>query len=174
MLVTGGVRSGKSRYAEEALRDAEAVTYVATGYPADPAGDPEWARRVARHQASRPASWSTVETLDVAGVLEAATGAVLVDCLGLWVTRTFDALSVWEAPRAQWEDDWVREVDRLAGAWARCRVPVVAVSNEVGWGVVPDSRAGRLFADGLGRVNQRMAESADRVVLMVAGRPLDL
>ncbi|WP_036921461.1 bifunctional adenosylcobinamide kinase/adenosylcobinamide-phosphate guanylyltransferase [Propionicicella superfundia] len=174
VLVTGGVRSGKSRYAEDRLRGAPAVTYVATGYPADPDADPEWALRVARHQSSRPQTWRTVETLDIAAVLEDATGPVLIDCFGLWVTRTLDSLAAWDAPRVAWEARWAAEVDRLTAAWARCPLPVLAVTNEVGWGVVPDHRAGRLFADGLGRLNQRLAETADEVVLMVAGRPLRL
>lgn len=174
VLVTGGVRSGKSRYAESLLDGVEGVTYIATGYPADPVADSDWADRVAKHQASRPASWATVESLDLAGALDAATGPVLIDCLGLWLTRTLDALEAWEAPREAWEDALVAEVDRIAEAWARFDRPAVAVTNEVGWGVVPDQRAGRLFADGLGRVNQRLAQSSDEVFLLVAGRPLSL
>ena len=86
-VVTGGVRSGKSTYAESLLREAQHVTYVAPGPAADPAVDLEWAERVAAHQARRPSHWTTVETTDVAGALTQATGAVLVDCLGTWLTR---------------------------------------------------------------------------------------
>lgn len=173
-LVTGGVRSGKSRYAESLLHEQTQVTYIATGYPVDKLSDADWARRVAHHQAGRPDTWHTVETRDVAQTLSAAQDPVLIDCIGLWVTRTLDAVSAWEAPDARWESDWHGEVDRLADAWQRCTVPIVAVTNEVGWGVVPDQRAGRLFADCLGRVNQRLGAVADEVVLLVAGRALRL
>ena len=81
VLVTGGVRSGKSSHAERLLADEAAVTYVTPGYPADPQADPEWAARVAAHQASRPASWTTLETVDVAHALRVTRGPVLVDCL---------------------------------------------------------------------------------------------
>ena len=94
-LVIGGARSGKSAAAESALADASDVTYVATGYPAD--HDAEWAARVARHLAHRPASWTTVETLDLAGVLAEPGGPVLVDCLTLWLTRILDRADAWES-----------------------------------------------------------------------------
>jgi adenosylcobinamide kinase/adenosylcobinamide-phosphate guanylyltransferase len=171
VLVTGGVRSGKSRHAERLLWDVPGVTYIATGYPADPA-DAEWSRRVARHQASRPSSWTTVETRDVAGALDAAEGPVLIDCIGLWLTRTLDALDAWDAPQQEWIDDLEAEIERIADAWRRFGHAAVAVTNEVGWGVVPDHRAGRVFADNLGRTNQHLAAGADDVVLCIAGRTL--
>ena len=174
ILVTGGVRSGKSAYAERLLADAASVTYVAPGPVPDPAVDPEWAARIAAHQARRPAHWTTVETADVPAAVRAATGAVLVDCLGTWLTRTIDDIGAWEVPREQWEGDVLAAVARLADAWRSCPYPAVAVSNEVGWGVVPAYPAGRTFADLLGRTNQAVAAASDRVVLMVAGRPLDL
>lgn len=171
-LVTGGVRSGKSSFAEGLVLGSSAVVYVATGYPSDASSDPDWAERVARHQQRRPSTWRTIETLDVAAVLQDTHDTVLIDCIGLWVTRTLDAVNAWSRPLDAWVADWEAEVDRLAAAWEGRVAPAVAVTNEVGWGVVPDQRAGRLFADSLGRVNQRLAATSDDVVLMVAGRPL--
>lgn len=173
-LVTGGARSGKSRYAENLLVGRPDVTYIATGYPAEPGGDPEWAERIAHHQASRPSSWSTIETLEIATVLAQVHTAVMVDCFGLWVTRTFDALDVWNAPNGTWEDAYESEVARLVQAWSNFEHDVIGVTNEVGWGVVPDSAAGRVFADSLGRLNQRLAQASTQVTLLVAGRPIHL
>ena len=173
VLVTGGVRSGKSRYAESLLADAD-VTYLTPGYPAVAVADPEWAARVAAHQHRRPAGWRTVETIDVAGGLAAAPGPVLVDCLGTWLTRQLDARSAWEAAEPDWSAALAAEAELLARAVAAHPWDVVIVTNEVGWGVVSEHRSGRLFADQLGRLNQRVAAACDRVVLMVAGRPLAL
>ncbi len=173
-LITGGVRSGKSRYAEMLLADTEAVTYVAPGPVPEPATDPEWAARVHAHQTARPAHWTTVETGDLVGVLGDAPGAVLVDCLGTWLTRWLDERDLWERPRAEWWADFETELDRVGSAWQTTAGVVVAVTNEVGWGVVPAYPSGRLFADLLGRVNQQLASASDRVVLMVMGRPVEL
>ncbi|MBK8464097.1 MAG: bifunctional adenosylcobinamide kinase/adenosylcobinamide-phosphate guanylyltransferase [Nigerium sp.] len=171
MLVTGGVRCGKSRYAEQALAAQAAVTYVTPGYPADPVADPEWAARVAAHRLSRPASWSTVETVDVAAALRAHAGPVLVDCLGTWLTRRLDAVG-WDAPHAHVAAVMADATSDLADAVAAHPGPLVLVSNEVGWGLVSEHASGRLFADLLGRTNQAVGAAVDEVVLMVAGRPL--
>lgn len=171
MLVTGGVRCGKSRYAEQTLTGQASVTYVTPGYPADPNADPEWAARVAAHRLSRPASWTTVETVDVAGALRAHPGPVLVDCLGTWLTRQLDAAG-WDAPRAQVAAVLADATAELADAVAAHPGPLVLVSNEVGWGLVSEHASGRLFADLLGRTNQAVGAAVDEVVLMVAGRPL--
>lgn len=173
-LITGGVRSGKSSYAETLLADAPSVTYVAPGPVPDPAADPEWAARVHAHQAARPAHWQTVETGDLVGVLDATAGAVLVDCLGTWLTRWLDERSLWDHPRSDWLGTFDAELDRMVAAWRAAAGPVIAVTNEVGWGVVPAYASGRLFADLLGRVNQRLASASDRVVLMVMGRVVEL
>ncbi len=171
-LVLGAARSGKSTVAERLLADrCGPVTYVATGPAA--ASDPEWAERVRAHRARRPASWRTIETRDVAGVLGDATGPVLVDCLTLWLTAVLDDAGAWDG-RAGWRSHLDKEVARLADAWAAATVPVVAVSNEVGAGVVPGTAAGRLFRDEQGRLNARLAASADRCLLVVAGRTLEL
>ncbi|MBM6404220.1 bifunctional adenosylcobinamide kinase/adenosylcobinamide-phosphate guanylyltransferase [Phycicoccus sp. CSK15P-2] len=170
-LVTGGVRSGKSHVAEGLFDAREGVTYVATGPRAD---DPDWADRVAAHRARRPASWSTLETSDLAGALAGLTGPALVDCAGTWLTSVLDDLGAWDAPRADWVDALHERTDAVVAAWAGCPHDVVLVTNEVGWGVVPAHRSGRVFADELGRLNQDLAAVSDTVLLVVAGRVLPL
>lgn len=174
VLVTGGVRSGKSFHAESLVLAEPRVTYVAPGPLADPFSDPEWAARVAVHQARRPAHWSTVETSDLATAVRAAEGAVLIDCLGTWVTSVIDELEGWDSVRDDWEPVLFERLDDTAAAIAEHRGTVVAVTNEVGMSVVPEHRSGRVFRDLLGIVNQRVAEECDDVMLVVAGRVLTL
>ncbi|QNG21478.1 bifunctional adenosylcobinamide kinase/adenosylcobinamide-phosphate guanylyltransferase [Rhodococcus triatomae] len=168
-LVLGGARSGKSRHAERLLEPYGAVTYVATGGIRE--GDAEWAQRVTLHRDRRPSSWSTLETVDVAQVLREAREPLLIDCLGTWLTAMLDRHGVWDGGDVTATS---RDVDDLLDAWTACRVPVVAVSNEVGSGVVPASASGRLFRDLLGRVNAAVAERSDTVTLLVAGLPVPL
>lgn len=185
-LVTGGVRSGKSRYAESLVPASRPVAYVAPGLvPVD--GDAEWARRVAAHRERRPACWTTVESADLAAVVAGASTPLLIDCLGTWVTRLVDDAQAWHDPVAAAEAVGLAR-EALVGALARARtdarvearadaragVDVVLVTNEVGWGVVPEHASGRMFRDELGRVNAAVSAIADRVVLVVAGRVLDL
>jgi adenosylcobinamide kinase/adenosylcobinamide-phosphate guanylyltransferase len=144
---------------------------VATG-PRAGALDPEWSRRVADHRARRPDTWQTVETVDVAGLLDAAEGPVLVDCLGTWLTAVIDE-SGWDDLEAAAAAAGAA-ADRLVAALCRSTVPVVVVTNEVGWSLVPLSASGRLFQDELGRLNARVAAAAARVHLVVAGRVVDL
>lgn len=171
-LVLGGVRSGKSRYAEQLLRAHPVVTYVAPGYPAY-GGDAEWAARVAGHLSRRPTGWRTLETVDVATAIRDATTPVLVDCLGVWLARLVDAADGWDhaAHASRSIDSATRE---LVSAWRQARTDVVAVSNEVGLGVVPPAPSGRLFRDELGRLNATVSAVSDHVALVVAGRVLDL
>ena len=173
LLVTGGVRSGKSTHAERLLDAADVVAYVAPG-PAVRSEDADWAARVAAHRTRRPAGWTTHETRDVAAVLRSAQGAVLVDCLGTWVTALVDEAGLWEAPEEQVRDVVERAADALVAALAAAPGPVVLVTNEVGLGVVPAHRSGRLFRDLLGTVNQRVGAACDEVHLVVAGRVLRL
>jgi adenosylcobinamide kinase/adenosylcobinamide-phosphate guanylyltransferase len=173
-LVTGGVRSGKSRHAETILASEPHVRYVAPGPVPDPARDPEWAARIEQHRSRRPPHWETDENADVAAALREADGAVLVDCLGTWVTAVVDGLGLWAEPLAAWQDQFELRLEGLVQAWVAATGPVVAVTNEVGWGVVPEHRSGRTFADLLGRTNQAVAAVSDEVVLLVAGRPLRL
>ncbi|AKT52095.1 bifunctional adenosylcobinamide kinase/adenosylcobinamide-phosphate guanylyltransferase [Arsenicicoccus sp. oral taxon 190] len=171
-LVTGGVRSGKSRYAESLVPATGPAVYVAPG-PAPGDGDPEWAHRVAAHQARRPATWTTVETADLAPVVATATTPVLVDCLGTWVSRVVDDAVAWDDPAAA-AAAVADARSRLVSALATAPGDVVLVTNEVGWGVVPEHASGRMFRDELGRVNAEVSAVADRVALVVAGRVLDL
>jgi len=175
VLVTGGVRSGKSRYAESLLAGAERVSYLAPGAVPDAAVDVEWAARVAAHQAQRPAHWRTVETVDLPRALAGARGdAVLLDCLGTWVTAVVDSLGTWDQPLARWQDRFDPYLDGLLQAWRAHPGLLVAVTNEVGWALVSEHRSGRTFTDLLGRVNQAVAEQCDEVALVVAGRVLKL
>ncbi|MFO0744052.1 MAG: bifunctional adenosylcobinamide kinase/adenosylcobinamide-phosphate guanylyltransferase, partial [Myxococcota bacterium] len=178
-LVTGGARSGKSREAERRLLAEPHVRYVATS--GDRAGDAEWAARVAAHRARRPEGWTTVETLDVAGVLlDASDGEpVLVDCLALWLAGHLDRARVWGTDagtpeRAETLAALDREVDRLVAAVRRTRARAVLVTNEVGAGVVPEHGSGRLYRDLLGTLNARVAAECDDVDLVVAGRVVPL
>ncbi|MFE1600967.1 bifunctional adenosylcobinamide kinase/adenosylcobinamide-phosphate guanylyltransferase [Methylobacterium sp. ID0610] len=160
-LVLGGARSGKSAYAERLVQAAAAPwIYVATAQ----AYDDEMRARIAEHRARRPAGWETRDApRDLAGALGAAEPGrpVLVDCLTLWLTNALLA-----------EADLAAETGALVDACARHAGPLVLVSNEVGFGIVPDNALARRFRDEAGRLHQRLAAIADRVVLVVAGLPL--
>ena len=172
VLVTGGVRSGKSRHAESLWSATPSVSYVAPGPSAAEDSDPDWVARIAVHQARRPAAWTTVETRDLPGALR-LDGPVLVDCLGTWLTAVLDERGLWGAS----SDGVTATVTDLLGdvvAVLSDRDDVVLVTNEVGLGVVPAHRSGRLFRDLLGLVNQRVATACDEVHLVVAGRVLVL
>ena len=169
-LVVGGARSGKSREAERLLATEAEVVYVATAYPAD--HDEEWTERVRLHQERRPAHWTTLESTDLVPLLEAEGPALLVDCLTLWLTRVMDRHGAWDD--ATWartgEQAVLDEVDRLARAWRTTGRRVVAVTNEVGQGVVPETSAGRRFRDLMGHLNARVAAETEDVSWCVAGR----
>lgn len=174
VLVTGGVRSGKSFHAETLLLAEEVVTYVAPGPTPDEDVDPDWAHRVLTHQSRRPTHWRTLETRDLASAIGAADGAVLIDCLGTWLSAQLDELDVWDIPREDWEPQLMERVDDAAEAWRASTKTLVAVTNEVGMGIVPEHRSGRIFRDLLGSVNQRVAAVSDDVLLVVAGRVITL
>lgn len=164
VLVLGGIRSGKSRWAETDIA-GDTVRYLATGRT--DTGDPDWSRRVAAHRGRRPAHWTTVETADVATQLRADTHtATLVDDIGGWLTATMDRLDAWTGGSVR--DD----VDELCAAVTGFGGKLTLVSPEVGLTVVPATAGGRLFADELGTLNQRLAALCDRVILVVAGQPL--
>jgi adenosylcobinamide kinase/adenosylcobinamide-phosphate guanylyltransferase len=160
-LVLGGARSGKSRHAEGLVTALPPPwTYVATAQ----ALDDEMAARIATHRARRDPRWHTIEApRDIAAAIDAAGGPVLVDCLTLWLSNSMLAGA-----------DIDSEMERLIQNLARAAHPVVLVANEVGFGIVPDNALARDFRDAAGRLNQAMAARADRVVLMVAGIPMQV
>lgn len=172
VLVLGGARSGKSRFAESLLAGEPSVEYVATApFPAD---DAEWSARIRAHQQQRPPEWQTVETGDIAAVLRSAGPAVLVDSITAWVARVLDECSAWDAPGAALPAAYRERAQELCAQWASTPRHAVAVSDEVGGGVVPASTSGRIFRDALGLLNQQLAAAADEVHLVVAGIPLRL
>ncbi|SES02794.1 adenosylcobinamide kinase / adenosylcobinamide-phosphate guanylyltransferase [Propionibacterium cyclohexanicum] len=170
-LVTGGARSGKSSRAEQLLASHDAVDYVATS--ARNEHDPEWMARIAAHRARRPDSWRTLETLDIADVLATPGPPVLVDCLGVWLTRVLDKTGFWDDPgkAAQPVDERIGELVRAVASTTR---RVVLVTNEVGCGVVPATESGRAFRDRIGILNASVADVCDEVLLCVAGRAVSL
>lgn len=175
LLVTGGARSGKSHYAEARAALYDTVAYVATGGTRP--DDPEWQARVRAHQQRRPTAWTTHETTGIADVLTAAAAstAVLVDCLSLWLTHVLDELGAWQdADFTEADPRLAEHMDALDQAVRECRADVILVTNEVGMGVVPPTSAGRLFRDCLGRLNARLSATCSESVLVVSGRPLPL
>ncbi|WKX69902.1 bifunctional adenosylcobinamide kinase/adenosylcobinamide-phosphate guanylyltransferase [Streptomyces sp. XD-27] len=173
-LVLGGARSGKSVEAERRLESFPEVLYVATGGTRD--GDREWAERVALHRERRPGSWRTTETCDLAPLLAEEGPPLLIDCLALWLTDAMDSAGAWDdATWAATGEQALRErVAELVAAVRATGRTVVAVSNEVGSGVVPATAAGRRFRDELGRLNAAFAEECEHVLLVVAGQALRL
>ncbi len=167
VLVLGGSRSGKSAHAEALLAAEPHVTYVATAPPRP--GDAEWSDRVRAHVDRRPAGWTTVETGDVAGALRSTPGAVLVDDLGLWLTRLLDDAGAWE-DRARAQAALDGALPDLLDAWRGARRAVV-VAPEVGGGLVAPTLGGRVFVDLLGATTTALARDADEVVQVVAGLP---
>lgn len=162
ILVLGGARSGKSRFAESLFCELQGHRlYVATAQ----AGDQEMRERILEHQARRGAGWRTIEApLDIATpIAEAGSEAVLVDCLTLWLSNLMAA-----------EIDVGQATDGLCRILAKTNGPVVLVSNETGLGIVPDNALAREFRDHAGRLNQAVAAVADRVYFIAAGLPLTL
>lgn len=161
-LILGGARSGKSTHAERQARDSGLrVVHLATAQ----ALDDEMAQRIACHRARRPAGWRSVEEplalADALGCAAAPDTCVLVDCLTLWLSN---------AMLAGRED----EIERFLAALPALSGRIVLVSNEVGWGIVPENALARRFRDEQGRLNQRVAALASRVTLVAAGLPLIL
>lgn len=163
-LILGGARSGKSRLAEDLAQKRNGkLVYIATAE----AWDDEMRARIAEHKARRGDRWHDIEApiaiAEVLRALPADTGAVLVDCLTLWLSNLMHA-----------SRDIVAETAGLLAALDSVRSPVMLVSNEVGLGIVPDNRLARDFRDYQGRLNQAVAARADHVVFMAAGLPLIL
>lgn len=167
-LVIGGCKSGKSGHAQalaESLSTDKRI-YLATCVPLDE----EMNDRVKKHQADRDSSWSTLEEpLDISEGIRAAcqhAGVILVDCLTLWLTNML--LNDMET------NDIFKKLDDVIEAVQQSSCPVIFVSNEVGAGIVPENALARRFRDLAGLVNQKVAQSVDRVVLTVAGIPMIL
>jgi adenosylcobinamide kinase/adenosylcobinamide-phosphate guanylyltransferase len=162
-LLLGGARSGKSAHAEKLVTAAPAPwTYIATAQ----AYDDEMAERIALHRARRGQGWHTVDApLDLAEAIAAVPDGqpLLIDCLTLWLSNHMLA-----------DHDVEAESEKLAGILARPRGNWFVVSNEVGLGIVPDNALARKFRDAAGRLNQKVAARADRVLFMVAGLPLQV
>jgi len=170
-LVLGGVRSGKSRFAQQLASSAARVAYVATSQPGQ---DPEMIARIQMHSANRPSSWRTIEEpLALACTVENAASqadVILVECLTVWLSNVF-----WEYRdrTSQHVEDHVRvQLGRIGAASSHCRV--ILVSNELGSGTVPEAAITRAFRDTHGLLNQWAAAVADEVILTVAGLPLYL
>jgi len=163
-LVLGGVRSGKSRFAQNIAAQASSVVFGATAKPVDE----EMRAKIRRHQQERPKHWRTVEEpIDLSHVLVTYSphlDLLLIDCLTIFVANALENGS--EAAN--------KRVEAFVEALQNTKASVVLVSNEVGSGVVPEYPSGRLFRDLLGEMNQRVAAVADNVLLMVAGLPLVL
>ena len=169
-LVLGGARSGKSTFAEKLAATSElAVTYIATAQ----VYDDEFAKRIAHHQARRPADWQVIEApFNLASVLEShATGnsCVIVDCLTLWLAQCI-------CPDCALPEtvSWENERAALVKALPNLKGDVILVSNEVGMGIVPLGEINRQFQDEQGRLNQSIATLADKVSFITAGLPIQL
>ncbi|MET8023106.1 bifunctional adenosylcobinamide kinase/adenosylcobinamide-phosphate guanylyltransferase [Streptomyces avermitilis] len=173
-LVLGGARSGKSVEAERRLESFPDVLYVATG--GSRGGDTEWAERVNVHRERRPGSWRTVETCDLVPLLKEDGPPLLIDCLSLWLTDAMDSVNAWD------DDEWAGggeralrgRVEELVAAVRETGRTVVAVSNEVGSGIVPATASGRRYRDELGRLNAAFAAECEHLLLVVAGQAMVL
>jgi adenosylcobinamide kinase/adenosylcobinamide-phosphate guanylyltransferase len=181
VFVTGPVRSGKSAFGVRLARESGLeVTYVATAeHEPD---DAEWRSRLARHLRDRPASWRTVETAamthdaQLALFCDAAPGTcLLVDALGTWLAaRIGSRIELLEIDYTVLEEQLDREAMEFVDALLASPAYVIAVSEQIGWDVVPVAVSARLFRDTMGRMAQRLAQRAERAYLVVAGKAIDL
>ena len=169
-LILGGVRSGKSSYAQRLAASGERVLFVATAE----ARDQEMRSRIEAHQRARPPSWDTLEEpIDLVAALTPLLhryDTVLLDCLTMWVSNLL--LRGPGTPSAR--GDILSEARRLLDLYRNGGASWIVVSNEVGLGVVPSTELGRVYSDELGRVNQLVAAEADEVYFMAAGLPLQV
>lgn len=173
-LVLGGARSGKSGYGEKLATErgpTADILYVATAQPFDT----EMKARIERHRLERPGHWKTLEEpLDLVQALSKHTpDLILLDCVTLWVSNLLLSCDA-SAPDQEIEGMILDRAAALFASIREKRTDSILISNEVGFGIVPDNRLGRLYRDLLGRVNQQIAAAADEVILMVAGIPLTI
>lgn len=177
-LITGGARSGKSRYAQElAIRSGGSVLFVATAV----AGDEEMRQRIEQHRRSRPPSWRTLEVTTGVGneIIQGIGNAqlVIIDCITMLVNNIFGKYSDATGENidaSMVEDGVIAEINQLLECFNRTNASFIIVTNEVGLGLVPASRMSRLYRDLLGRANQLLAEGVDEVYLMVSGLPVTI
>jgi adenosylcobinamide kinase/adenosylcobinamide-phosphate guanylyltransferase len=178
ILITGGARSGKSRFALElARKTAGPVLFVATAV----AGDREMHERIQKHRKERPSDWRLLETAsDIGSRIEQTigdAGVVIIDCITMLINNIFsqyDDHEFEEIDASLLEQQVVAEVTGLMDCMKKFDSTFIAVTNEVGFGLVPDNRMGRLYRDSLGRANQLLAGYTDEVYLMVAGIPVKI
>ena len=171
ILILGGARSGKSRFAQNlAGKLSGKVLFVATGG----AGDEEMRSRIEEHEKSRPRTWHTLEAPVKIGerIPEQIGNAdvVIIDCITMLISN----LLVGEEDDKYKEEQVTTEIDQLIKCMDKLEVTFILVSNEVGLGLVPESRLGRFYRDLLGRANQLLAQRADEVYVMVAGIPVEV
>lgn len=176
ILITGGARSGKSRFAESLLAAEPLVTYIATAE----ALDEEMKARIAEHRGRRPEYWQTLESpLNLGTAVQQAAGRwILIDCLAVWVANLL--LTGWDEQADHWAAEVSPKETVLTAVRGLLQVitaqpgQVVAVTNEVGSGLVPSYRLGRLYRDLLGLANQEMAAAAEQVFCCISGIPFCL
>jgi adenosylcobinamide kinase/adenosylcobinamide-phosphate guanylyltransferase len=166
-LVLGGAQSGKSHYAQQLASHFERVTFIATARRTDA----EMRKKIARHRRVRPVSWKTIEApVDLDNAIRSQSqnaGVLLIDCLTVYA----DNVAGTGKKRKRHAKDRIEEI---CDAIRACGASVIVVSNEVGSGIVPEYRSGRIYRDFLGQMNQKIAQIADRVVLMIAGLPVTI
>jgi len=175
ILLLGGARSGKSYFAQEMAKKMEKVLFVATAAP----GDEDMRLRIERHKNDRPRNWRTLEATEHVGnriedeIREEQT--VIIDCITLLVSNVFcrhDESQFENLAEEELERAVLSEIQELQTCLKNVEASFIIISNEVGLGIVPDNRMGRLYRDLLGKANQKLAQYADEVYLMVAGIPL--
>lgn len=163
-LITGGVKSGKSSFALNLAKNAKNPFFIATGW----AGDDEMSDRIKKHKEERSRIWATIEEkfnlkAAIASAVIQNADFIIIDCLTLWTSNLiYD------------KKDINSYVSNLTETLTNIEIPIVLVTNEVGLGIVPNSKDGREFRDTLGLVNQRLAKAVDKVIFMVSGIPMEL
>jgi adenosylcobinamide kinase / adenosylcobinamide-phosphate guanylyltransferase len=169
-LVLGGVRSGKSWYAHQLAKSFASVTFIATARPSDA----EMRRRIAAHRRERPKRWRTVEAPTALAAIirreSAHAQVIVIDCLTTYLgNQMMDSRHKWRETKAALAES---DTEEVCDAIESAKSSVIIVSNEVGSGVVPAFRSGRIYRDLLGELNKHVARIADLVVFMIAGQPL--
>lgn len=170
-LLTGGARSGKSSYALNLVEPSDHVLFVATAQ----AFDEDMAYRIANHKLERPAHWGTLEAPQNIGAAllknDYPADTIIIDCLTMLTSNII--LSLGDDVDTPTAEQAVRqEVDALLAAYKSKKANLIVVTNEVGLGIVPAYKLGRIYRDALGRANQQIAAVADRVLFMVSGYPM--